>query len=147
MVWHARIHLACLDVLVFHALVFQLLQTKWLSPVLSLCNTIHTRNAGGALRVGTGEDAHRSWDHSGATWGNQGSGLHPPAPRVIHFTWTGCPLVGSTCTTIYNPILKPKQLRPVVLQKWAKRVAARGAQPGTSDPGPLSPSLQLGTQS
>lgn len=29
-----------------------------------------------------------------------------------------------------------------MLQKWAKRDAARGAQPGTSDPGPLSSSLQ-----
>lgn len=29
-----------------------------------------------------------------------------------------------------------------MLQKWAKRDAARGAQPGTSDLGPVSSSLQ-----
>lgn len=38
----------------------------------------------------------------------------PPHPRVIHFTWTGCPLVDSTCTTIYNPHFKAK-----VTEAWS----------------------------
>lgn len=30
------------------------------------------------------------------------------SPGVIHFTWTGCPLVDTTWTTIYNPHFKAK---------------------------------------
>lgn len=133
--WHARIHLACLEVLGLRTSAFQPSQTEWPSPIPALCNI--TRTGHGRGPVGAG-----GWDgcpqYLGRFWSPPGTpGLRCASPQVS-FTVQGqdAPLWTPRGQLFITPILKPKQPRSGGLQKLVQRrtpvESSLGAKPQAS---------------